>query len=209
MVTFCIFIILNKWSNHKLSVADLVVPIPGHPTSCEGLDGDGGHTDYLVDLSRAVTSPVSLDHHCCPALLQCCSAHCFTANKTSGRTCQNPDRYNRGRRQNSKWTALTGLSSVHECTAGGWWLPLSCAGTSSGGSTRGRVSGWSRRLLSVGPGAASRDKLPDQRGRRSSSDQTCTGWGPSGQTMRPKWYTNMQCTIMHGKVVFKGSKRGG
>lgn len=60
------------------SLRDLFVLFAGDPSSGEGLDGDGSQTDDLVDLPHAVTSPVSLDHQRCPALLQCCSTHCFT-----------------------------------------------------------------------------------------------------------------------------------
>lgn len=44
------------------SFTNLPVLFAGHPTSCEGLDGDGGQTDDLIDLPHAVSSPVSLDH---------------------------------------------------------------------------------------------------------------------------------------------------
>lgn len=48
--------------NNDPSVTDLFVAFTGHPTSCESLDGDGGHTDYMVDLSHTVPSPIPLDH---------------------------------------------------------------------------------------------------------------------------------------------------
>lgn len=67
--------------------SDLFELFTGHPTSCEGLDGDGSQADHLVDLFHAVASPVSLDHNCCPALLQCCSTHCFTAGLTNNVSC--------------------------------------------------------------------------------------------------------------------------
>lgn len=72
-----IFILVMKMIR-KLSVTDLLVSFTSYPTSCEGLDGDGCQTHYLVDLPQAVASPVSLYHQCCPALLQCRSSHCFT-----------------------------------------------------------------------------------------------------------------------------------
>lgn len=58
-------------------VPDLLVLFTGHPTPSEGLDGDGGPADCLVDLPHAVASPVSLDDHRCPALLQSFSSHRF------------------------------------------------------------------------------------------------------------------------------------
>lgn len=59
----------------------LLISLPGHPASCEGLDGDGGDEDQLVELSHAITSPVSLDDHRGPGLLQCGGAHRLTAGK--------------------------------------------------------------------------------------------------------------------------------
>lgn len=168
-------------SGNSASATDLLVAFSGHPSSGEGLDGDGGHLDDMVDLSHAVTSPVSLDHHSSPALLQYFSGHRFTESLTNDWLVL---QCSAAAKLCVPCRALTGSSSSLGCTAGGWWPPLVSSGISSCGSIHGRVSESSRRLLSVDPDAASPDKLPVQRERRSLYGQTCTGWGPGDEDKR-------------------------